>query len=67
MFLFFGGLLLLLIGGLEYFLWLNSGMRTLLLWLGLLLEAFLLVRYIVFPVLQLFRLRQGLSYKEGST
>ena len=66
MFLFFGGLLLLFIGGLEYFLWLNSGMRTFLLWTGLLLEAFLLVRYIALPLLRLFRLRQGLSYKEGS-
>ncbi|MFZ9030647.1 MAG: DUF4175 family protein [Robiginitalea sp.] len=66
LFLFFGGLLLLFIGGLEYFLWLNSGTRTLLMWLGLLLEVFLLARHVALPLLRLFRLRQGLSYKEGS-
>ncbi len=67
LFLFLGGLLALAIGGLEYFLWLSSGLRTLLLWLGVLLEAFLLVRYIAMPLLQLMRLRKGLSLKEGST
>ena len=66
LFLFFGGLLLLFVGALEYFLWLGPGMRTLLLWLGILLEGFLLVRYVALPILHLLRLRKGLSYKEGS-
>ena len=66
LFLFFGGLLLLFVGALEYFLWLNPVGRTLVLWVGILLEGFLLARYIAMPVLQLFRLRKGLSYKEGS-
>ena len=66
LFLAFGGLLILLVGALEYFLWLNSGARTLLLWLGVMLEGFLLVRYVAVPLLYLFRLRKGLSYKEGS-
>jgi hypothetical protein len=57
---------MLFIGGLEYFLWLNSEMRTFLLWTGLLLEGYLLGRYIALPVLRLFRLRRGLSHKEGS-
>ncbi len=54
------------IGGLEYFLWLNSRSRSLLLWAGVLLEGFLFLRYILAPLSQLFRLRKGLSYKEGS-
>ncbi len=66
LFLFIGGLLLLAIGGLEYFLWLNSRSRSILLWTGLLLEGFLFLRYILGPLSQLFRLRKGLSYKEGS-
>jgi hypothetical protein len=66
LFLAFGGLLILFVGALEYFLWLNSGTRTVLLWLGVLLEGFLLVRYVAVPLLYLFRLRKGLSYKEGS-
>ena len=66
LFLFIGGLILLAIGGLEYFLWLNSRSRSLLLWAGVLLEGFLFLRYILAPLSQLFRLRKGLSYKEGS-
>lgn len=65
-FLFFGGLLLLVIGGLEYFLWLGPTGRLILLWSGLLLEGFLLARQIVAPLLRLFRLRKGLTHKEGS-
>ncbi|MEJ2583574.1 MAG: hypothetical protein P8Z38_00570 [Robiginitalea sp.] len=41
-------------------------MRSLLLWFGILLEGFLLLRYIALPLLYMFRLRKGLSYKEGS-
>ena len=66
LFLFIGGLLLLAIGGLEYFLWLNSTSRSILLWAGVLLEGFLFFRYILGPLSQLFRLRKGLSHKEGS-
>ena len=66
MFLFLGGVLLLLIGALEYFMWLSSGMRALLLWLGIGLEAFLLIRFIAVPAMRLLRLRHGLTHKEGS-
>ena len=66
LFLFFGGLLLLLIGALEYFLWLGPGLRSVLLWTGVLLESYFLVRYMLLPVIYLFRLRKGISYKEGS-
>ena len=65
-FLFFGGLLFLTIGALEYFLWFSPAGRFLLLVLGLLLEGFLLVRQVLTPVLRLFRLRKGLTHLEGS-
>lgn len=66
LFLFFGGLLLLLVSGLEYLLWMGSSLRTLFFWLLVGLEVFLFVRYLVIPALLLFRLRRGLSYKESS-
>ena len=66
MFFFFGGLLLLVIGGLEYFLWLSPAGRKVLFILGILLEGYLLASHIVVPLLRLFRLRKGLTYMEGS-
>ncbi len=66
LFLFFGGLLFLIIGALEYFLWFSPMGRLLLLCSGLLLEGFLLVRQVLTPVLRLFRLRKGLTHLEGS-
>jgi len=66
LFLFFGGLLFLLIGGLEYFLWLSTGVRRILLWAGLAAEGYLLVRHLLHPLVLLFRLRSGLTYKEAS-
>ncbi|EAR16593.1 hypothetical protein RB2501_06825 [Robiginitalea biformata HTCC2501] len=67
LFLFFGGLLLLLVSGLEYLLWMGSGLRRILFWALVGIELFLFFRYLVQPVLQLFRLQRGLSYKEGSS
>lgn len=67
LFLFFGGLLLLLVSGLEYLLWMGSGLRRVLFWSLVGIELFLFFRYLVRPVLQLFRLQRGLSYKEGSS
>lgn len=66
LFLFLGGALFLIIGALEYFLWLSPGFRSFLLWSGTLLEGYLVVRYIIDPLLHLFRLRKGLTHKEGS-
>lgn len=66
MFFFIGGLLLLVIGGLEYFLWLRPAGRQVLFILGILLEGYLLARHIAVPLLRLFRLRKGLTYMEGS-
>ncbi|WP_088339970.1 hypothetical protein [Robiginitalea sediminis] len=66
LFLFFGGVLLLGVAGLEYLLWSGTGLRMLLFWGLVLLEAYLLIRYIALPALRLLRLRKGLSHKEAS-
>lgn len=51
---------------LEYFLWFSPAIRTLLFWLFVAVEAVLFVRFIAFPILQLFRIRKGLDYKQAS-
>lgn len=66
LFIFFGGVTVLFVGGLEYFLWMPGGLRSLLFWGLAGFLSYLLVRHILFPVLQLLRLRKGLSLKEGS-
>lgn len=50
----------------EYFLWLKPAGRTALFWAFVLVEVFLLARYIVFPLTRLFRLQKGIGYKEAS-
>ncbi|HEX9981582.1 MAG TPA: DUF4175 family protein [Flavobacterium sp.] len=50
----------------EYFLWLKPGARTFLFWLFIAVEAFLLMRYILFPLFKLFRLQKGIGYPEAS-
>ncbi len=52
--------------GVEYFLWLNSTGRLLLLMLFIGVECFLLFRYILTPLFYLFRLKQGISNKQAS-
>ncbi len=51
----------------EYFLWLSTAGRTILFWLFLLVEIFLLLRFIVFPVFKLFKIQKGIDYKDAST
>lgn len=51
---------------LEYFLWLKPTARTLLFWLFILVEVFLLIRFIAFPVFKLIGLRKGISYEQAS-
>lgn len=65
---FFGlGLLyFLFILFIEYFLWLKPMGRTFLFWLFIGVEFFLLLRFILFPVFQLFKLKKGIDYKEAS-
>jgi hypothetical protein len=50
----------------EYFLWLKPAGRTLLFWIFVGVEVFLLIRYIVFPIFKLFRLQKGINYNDAS-
>ncbi|WP_235892961.1 DUF4175 family protein [Flavobacterium franklandianum] len=50
----------------EYFLWLKPMGRTILFWTFIVVEIFLLVRFILFPIFKLFKLQKGIDYKEAS-
>ncbi|WP_309597289.1 hypothetical protein [Flavobacterium davisii] len=50
----------------EYFLWLQPTGRSILFWLFIIVEFFLLIRFIAIPLFKLFRLQKGLSYEEAS-
>ncbi len=52
--------------GVEYFLWLNSTGRLILLMLFICVECFLLFRFIFTPLFYLFKLKQGISNKQAS-
>ena len=45
----------------EYFLWLNSTARTLLFWLFVSVELYLLIRFILLPIGKLIGLKKGIS------
>ena len=67
--LFFVGLgLLYLIFTLfvEYFLWLKPVGRTILFWTFIIVEILLIVRYILFPIFQLFKIKKGIDYNQAS-
>jgi hypothetical protein len=50
----------------EYFLWLSTSGRTVLFWLFVGVESFLLIRFIAFPLFKLFKLQQGINYEQAS-
>lgn len=50
----------------EYFLWLSTTGRTILFWLFIAVELFLLAKFILFPAFKLFKLQKGLNYTEAS-
>ena len=50
----------------EYFLWLKPIGRTVLFWTFIGVEIFLLLRFILFPIFKLFKLKKGIDYKEAS-
>ncbi|QYJ69031.1 DUF4175 family protein [Flavobacterium litorale] len=50
----------------EYFLWLPQTGRTALFWVFIGVEAFLLFRFILFPLFKLFKLQKGIDYKQAS-
>ncbi len=69
-----GGILFLSLGFLylfftlflEYFLWLKPTARTILFWLFLVVEFFLLIRFIAIPIFKLIGLRKGITYEQSS-
>ncbi|NEV92990.1 hypothetical protein G3567_02365 [Psychroflexus sp. YR1-1] len=67
--LFVGLSLLLFIFGaaLEYVLWFDSGIRTLLFWTLVAAEAVLLFKLILIPASQLFKLSKGIDFTEASS
>ena len=50
----------------EYFLWLKPSARTILFWVFILVELFLLIRFIFIPVSKLLGLRKGISFSASS-
>lgn len=50
----------------EYFLWLKPTARTILFAFFILVELFLLLRFIVFPLFKLFKLQKGIDYNQAS-
>lgn len=50
----------------EYFLWLSTSGRTILFWLFVGVESFLLIRFITFPLFKLFKFQQGINYEQAS-
>ncbi len=50
----------------EYFLWLKPVGRTILFWVFVGVEIFLLSRFILFPIFQLLKFKKGIDYNEAS-
>lgn len=50
----------------EYFLWLQPTARTILFWLFIVVELFLLFRFICFPIFKIIGLQKGISFEEAS-
>ena len=50
----------------EHFLWLSTSGRTVLFWLFILVEVFLLAKFIALPLFKLFKLQSGIDYTEAS-
>ena len=66
LFIGFGLLYFLFTLFIEYFLWLQPAARTFLFWTFILVEFYLLTRFIAFPIFKLFKLKEGISYLEAS-
>jgi len=61
-----GLLYLILTVFVEYFLWLQTSGRTILFWLFILFELFLLGRFVLFPIFKLFKFQNGISLETAS-
>ena len=66
LFIGFGLLYFLFTLFIEYFLWLKPLGRTLLFWIFIGVEVFLLFRFILFPIFKLFKFQQGIDYNQAS-
>jgi len=66
LFLSLGFLYFFFILFLEYFLWLKPTARTLLFWLFILVESYLLFRFILTPIFKIIGIKKGISFKESS-
>jgi hypothetical protein len=51
---------------LEYFLWLKPTSRTILFWMFILVELFLILRFIAIPIFKLIGLKKGISLQDSS-
>jgi len=50
----------------EYFLWLNTIGRTILFWSFVVVEFYLFLRFICFPIFKLFKIQKGINYDQAS-
>lgn len=50
----------------EHFLWLSTTGRTILFWLFISVEVFLLAKFIALPIFKLFKLQKGINYTDAS-
>ncbi len=50
----------------EYFLWFSTQGRTILFWLFIAVQVFLLSKFIILPLFKLFKIQKGLDYTEAS-
>ena len=50
----------------EYFLWLKPTARTILFWTFIAVELFLLLRFILFPIFKLLKLKKGIDFNDGN-
>ena len=50
----------------EYFLWLKPIGRTILFVFFVVVEAFLFIRFVAFPIFKLFKLQKGINFEEAS-
>ena len=66
LFFSFGIIYLFFILFIEYFLWLKPLLRTILFWIFIFVELFLLTKFILFPVFKIVGLKKGISFEESS-
>lgn len=66
LFFSFGVLYLFFTLFIEYFLWLKPLSRTILFWIFIFVEFFLLTKFILFPIFKIVGLKKGISFEESS-